>query len=238
MLNNLLGEYCPEIEVLESCGSASEAANSILQHQPDIVFLDVEMHNETGFDLLKNLKEVKFDVIFTTAHEKYAIQAIRFSALDYLMKPILAEELKKSISRVFEKGSANKEKHLDALIYNINYTNADKKLALPTANGYMFISISDIVRCEASDNYTYFYLADKSKILVSKTLMEYERLLSNYYFFRTHQSHLVNLRRISFYEKGEGGILFMNDDSKVEVSRRRKTQLIDAISEFAIMSGH
>jgi len=236
VLSRLLIEYCPEIEIKEQCSNGHQAAAAIKLHQPDLVFLDVEMKGETGFDLLQNLKEVKFDIVFTTAHEKYALQAIRFSALDYLMKPILAEELKNAVKRVFDKSEKEKNfRHLDALIYNINYSNADKKLALPTANGFVFVSINEVVRCEAADNYTYFHLSTGTKILVSKTLLEFERLLSNYYFFRIHQSNLINLRMIKSYQKGEGGSIIMTDNSEVEVSRRKKTELLQVISEFAIL---
>lgn len=238
VLSNILKIYCPEIELIGEANNGRSAAALIKTENPDLVFLDVEMQGETGFDLLQNLKEVKFEIIFTTAHEKYAIQAIRFSALDYLMKPILAEELKQSVKRVLEKSNSKEvPRHLDALIYNINYSNADKRLALPTANGFEFISISDVVRCESSDNYTYFHLKDRSKLLVSRTLLEFERLLANYYFFRIHQSHLVNLRMVKSYQKGDGGSITMTDNSEVEVSRRKKAELIQVMSEFAILPG-
>jgi two-component system LytT family response regulator len=238
MLENLLREYCPEINILASCSSIAEAKKALAVHEPDLVFLDVELPEGTSFELLQGLKNVKFEIIFTTAHEKYALQAIRFSALDYLMKPILADELKTAVKRVFQKADTkSRGPQLDALIYNLNYSNADKKLAIPTTNGYEFISISEVVRCEAADNYTYFYLTTGAKILVSKTLMEFERLLSSFYFFRVHQSNLINLRMIKSYQKGEGGVLIMTDDTEVEVSRRKKADLLTAISEFAIFPG-
>lgn len=236
VLLNLLHTYCPEIELVGMADNGAAAAVLIARESPDLVFLDVEMKGETGFDLLQSLSHVKFDIIFTTAHDKYAIQAIRFSALDYLMKPILAEELKTAVKRVFEKqNSPDRIRQLDALVYNINYSNADKKLALPTASGYEFVSISDVVRCESSDNYTYFHLKDKSKILISKTLMDFERMLAPYYFFRVHQSHLINMRMIKKFQKGEGGILVMEDGTEIDVSRRKKGELLEKLSEFAIM---
>lgn len=238
VLSQLLEAYCPEIEIVGWADSGKAAAELIRSEKPELVFMDVELRGETGFEILQSLGPVQFDVIFTTAHDKYAIQAIRFSAMDYLMKPILAEELRGAVKRVMEKKDKKTPgRHLDALIYNINYSNADKKLALPTQNGYEFVSISDVIRCESSDNYTHFHLKDGTKLLISKTLMEFERMLLNYYFFRVHQSHLINLRMIRKFQKGEGGILMMADGTEIDVSRRKKTELMQKLSEFAIMPG-
>jgi two-component system LytT family response regulator len=217
-------------------GDGKEAARLIHQFQPNVVFLDVEMRGETGFDILKAIGEVTFDVVFTTGHEKYALEAIRFSALDYLMKPILADELKRAISRVLEKGNEqDRHRHLDALVYNINYSNADKKIALPTMGGYEFVSISEVVHCEAKGNYTLFHLKNQSSLLVSRTLLEFENLLSNYHFIRIHHARLINLRHAARYVKGDGGLLIMSDGSEMEVSRRKKQDLIQALSEFSLI---
>lgn len=238
VLANLLSTYCPEIEIVGTAENGNDASKLIKSEVPDILFLDIEMKGETGFDLIQSLSHVNFDIIFTTAHDKYAIQAIRFSALDYLMKPILAEDLKTAVKRVFEKQNGkDRVRQLDALVYNINYSNADKKLVLPTSEGYEFISISEVIRCESSNNYTYFHLKDKSRLLISKTLMEFERLLGPYYFLRVHQSHLINLRMIKQYQKGDGGILTMEDGTEIDVSRRKKTELLEKLTEFAIMPG-
>lgn len=238
VLANLLSAYCPEIEILGQADNGNDASKLIKNEAPDILFLDIEMKGETGFDLIQNLGPVNFDIIFTTAHDKYAIQAIRFSALDYLMKPILADDLKSAVTRVFEKQNGkDKVRQLDALVYNINYSNADKKLVLPTSEGFEFISISEVIRCESSNNYTFFHLKDKSQLLICKTLLEFERLLNPYYFLRVHQSHLINLRMIKKFQKGEGGILLMEDGTKIDVSRRKKTELMEKLTEFAIMPG-
>lgn len=238
VLANLLQAYCPEIHLVGTSDNSKDGIRIINSEEPDLVFLDIEMKGETGFDLLQNIGSVNFDVIFTTAHDKYAIQAIRFSALDYLMKPILAEELKTAIKRVFEKQNGHdRVRQLDALVYNINYSNADKKLALPTQNGLEFVSISEVIRCESSDNYTYFHMKDRSRHLISKTLLEFERLLAPYYFFRVHQSHLINMRMIKKFQKGEGGSLLMEDGTEIDVSRRKKAELLDKLAEFAIMPG-
>jgi two-component system LytT family response regulator len=236
VLARQLEHYCPEIELMGLARNGHEATLLIRESRPDVVFLDVEMGNETGFDLLKNLGEVKFDVVFTTAHEKYALEAIRFSALDYLMKPILADELKRSVSRLLQKNpSGHRHRHLDALIYNINYSNADKKIALPTVNGFEFISISELIRCEAQNNYTHIFLKNEKPILVSRTLLEFEKLLGNYYFFRIHQSHLINLRHVQEYDKGPTGVIVMSDGTRLEVSRRKKSDLMQALSEFSLI---
>lgn len=236
VLARQLEHYCPEIELLGSARNGADAARLIRETEPDVVFLDVEMGGETGFDLLKNLGEVKFDVVFTTAHEKYAMEAIRFSALDYLMKPILAEELKRSVSRLLRKNTSGERlRHMDALIYNINYSNSDKKIALPLQNGFEFISLSEVVRCESANNYTLFHLSNGTNLLVSRTMLEFEKLLANYYFLRIHQSHLINLRHVQRYVKNDGNALIMSDGCRLEVSRRKKQELMQALSEFSIM---
>ncbi len=236
VLARQLEHFCPEVEILGTAQNGADAAHLIREIRPDVVFLDVEMAGETGFDLLKNLSEIKFDVVFTTAHEKYAMEAIRFSALDYLMKPILAEELKRAVSRLLQKNSEKeRHRHMDALIYNINYSNTDKKIALPMQNGFEFISISEVVRCESASNYTLFFLSNGENMLVSRTLLEFEKLLSNYYFFRIHQSHLINLRHVQRYVKNDGNALVMSDGCRLEVSRRKKQELLEALSEFSLI---
>jgi two-component system LytT family response regulator len=236
LLEKQIQHFFSEIEVVGKAGDGKEAARLIHQFQPNVVFLDVEMRGETGFDILKAIGEVTFDVVFTTGHEKYALEAIRFSALDYLMKPILADELKRAISRVLEKGNEqDRHRHLDALVYNINYSNADKKIALPTMGGYEFVSISEVVHCEAKGNYTLFHLKNQSSLLVSRTLLEFENLLSNYHFIRIHHARLINLRHAARYVKGDGGLLIMSDGSEMEVSRRKKQDLIQALSEFSLI---
>lgn len=238
LLRTIIENHFPELEVIGEAGSVNEATACILESKPDLVFLDVELKDETSFDLLQALPYIDFDIIFTTAHDKYAIQAIRFSAMDYLMKPIMVGELREAVKRVFEKkDKTQKGRQIDALVYNINYSNADKKLALPTINGMEFISISEVVRCESSGNYTFFVLNNGGKLLISKTLLEFEKMLTPYYFFRVHQSHLVNLRMIKKLNKGETGTLLMQDGSEIEIARRKKADLVEVLKEFALMIG-
>jgi two-component system LytT family response regulator len=237
LLNTLIELQFPELEMVGEAATVKEALKLISDQNPDLVFLDVELKDETSFDLLQALPQIDFDIIFTTAHDKYAIQAIRFSAMDYLMKPIMVSELREAVKKVFEKkDKLDKGRQIDALVYNINYGNADKKLALPTINGLEFISISEVVRCEASGNYTNFILSDGQRLLISKTLLDFEKMLTPYYFFRVHQSHLVNLRMIRKLNKGESGMLLMNDGSEIEVARRKKSELLEVLKEFALMN--
>jgi two-component system LytT family response regulator len=238
VLSRQLEHFCPEIEVIGNATNGNQAAQLIREMKPDVVFLDVELGADTGFDLLKSLGEVKFDVVFTTAHEKYALEAIRFSALDYLMKPILAEELKRSVARLLKKKSPEDRKnHLDALIYNINYSNSDKKLGLPMQHGLEFISISEVVYCESENNYTIFHMKNGQKHLVSRTMLEFDHLLKNYYFFRAHQSYLVNLRHVQRFNKNESSSLIMSSGQQIDVSRRKKTAILQALSEFSLIPG-
>jgi len=230
-LSNMLQAYCPQVELLGQCSGAEEAKNVFAKLAPDLVFLDVEMPDATGFDLLTQIKPINFEVIFTTAHDQYAIRAIRFSALDFLLKPICREDLEQAVLRAAAK-TEKPQRKIDTLLYNINYLNIEKKIALPSLKGLEFVSIGDIVRCEGENNYTVFHMHDKSKIMVSKTLKEYEDLLEEYHFFRVHQSHLINLRHIKSYTKGENGSITMVDNSIVLVSRRKREEFLLRLSKL------
>lgn len=230
-LAGMLAKNCPEVQVIAQSDNAKDAEEAILKYKPDIIFLDIEMPESSGFDLLARLKEVNFEIIFTTAFGQYAIQAIRFSALDYLLKPIEAEDLIKAVQRAGTKiSSLHQRQKIDTLLNNVQYLNTDKKIALPTLSGMEFVTLRNIIRCESDNTYTIFYLADKRKIVVSKSIGEYEELLMDYHFLRVHQSHLINLRYVKNYQKGEGGMIVMEDNSAVDVSRRRKEQLISRLS--------
>lgn len=228
-LAHLLATYCPRVKLMAQCSNAEEAKTAINSLEPDLVFLDVEMPGASGFDLLTQIKPINFEVIFTTAHDQYAIRAIKFSALDFLLKPIGRHDLEQAIDRADAKASM-RQKKIDTLLYNLNYLNVEKKIALPTLNGFDFVSIGDIIRCESDNNYTVFHLLNNRKILVSKTLKEYEEMLDNYHFFRVHQSHLINLRHIKSYIKLEGGTITMDDNSVVDVSRRKREEFIKRLS--------
>jgi two-component system LytT family response regulator len=213
-LKILLEDFCDNVE---------EGIESISVHKPDVVFLDIQMQRETGFDLLAKIKNIDFEVIFTTAYSEYAIKAFKFSAIDYLLKPIDIEELKRALSKVERKLNGSFSQRLEQLIQNLKpATPQNFKLALPTSDGLVFIKIDQILYCEASSNYTEIYCDDGKKYIVSRTLKEYEDILTEHNFFRIHNSHLINLSCIKKYVRGDGGYVIMNNDAALDVSKRKK----------------
>ncbi|QNL22738.1 response regulator transcription factor [Hyphobacterium sp. CCMP332] len=232
-LSNMISEYCPQIQVLETLESVDQALKAISALKPELVFLDVELQGETGFDLLDMVPKIDFEVIFTTAHEHYALKAIKFSAIDYILKPISTEDLKEAVKKAEEKLS-NKSLHenFDILLKNIKNSNKKQhKIALASSDGYMFTEVSDILYCTADGNYTYFFTKNTGKILVSKNIKEYEGLLNDHNFFRIHRSHLINMDEVKKYVRGEGGYVIMSDGSSLDVSKRRKEQFISLLAK-------
>jgi len=218
---------CEEITLIGEASNAIEAKDLIVSLKPDLLLLDIEMPFKNGFDLLSEIIDRTFDVIFTTAYDSYSIRAIRFSAIDYLLKPVDPDELSDAVARVFEKKKHNSyqpQLQIENLLDNLKSINKQNfKLSLPTAEGTLFIPIEDIVRCESDANYTRFFFKDGTKpVVVSKTLKEFEELLNDYGFCRVHNSHMINLKFIRRYIRGEGGIVVMLDGTEVEVSRRKK----------------
>jgi two-component system LytT family response regulator len=233
-LSTLLEENCKEnIQLLGSFQSAEEGLAAIIKLQPSLIFLDVQMNGQTGFDLLKKIQPINFEVIFTTAYEKYAVQAFKFSAIDFLLKPIDPDDLLQAITKVANKISGNEmSRKLDALFHNLKNAHEPKKISIRTLDGLTFLDINDIIRCQSNINYTTIYLKTNQKITVSKTLKEFEELLSDYNFYRVHNSHLINLAYIKKYNKGKGGVVAMSDHSEVEVSSRRKEGFLKKLSEI------
>jgi two-component system, LytTR family, response regulator len=229
-LNNLISKHCPKVQVNELCNSVDTAIKAIERFNPDIVFLDIEMPFHSGFNLLERIKDPEFDVIFTTAYDHYAIKAVKFSAMDYLLKPIDVDELKEAVNKIGgkKKDSQNNYKKFELLLSNIKGKSV--KIAVPTFDGLQMINADDIVRCVADESYTNIHLKGGQKIIVSKLLKEYEELLSGYNFFRIHNSTLVNLKHVSRYIKGEGGYVVMSDGENCEVARRKKTELLSRLS--------
>lgn len=223
-----------EIKVLATFTDPREACRQIDKLQPDLLFLDVEMPSMNGFEVMKTLGNPKLSVIFTTAYEKYALQAIKSSALDYLLKPIDPEDLHSAIQRFKEKQTgAALNKQVEVLMNNyFNRGTAGKKLALPTANGLEFIPLSDIIRIEADGSYSRIHLKEKSELIVSRNLKEMQEMTDGYNFLRVHQSHLVNLALVKRYIKGDGGALIMEDKAEVNVSRAYKEELIRRLREL------
>lgn len=221
-LQFLLQRYCPELEFAGMATSATEGLLLIQKQSPDLVFLDIQMPGKTGFDLLSSIDKVNFEVIFVTAYDQYGIQAIKFSALDYLLKPVDIDELKKAVARATEKINSQQQNNpVNQLLAYLQQPRQEPlRIALPTLKEIHYVKTDDIIRCEASDNYTVFFLADGEKIMVSKTLREYADLLKPHNFLRCHQSHLVNIRFVKSLLKEEGGLLQLTDKTKIPVSRQ------------------
>jgi two-component system LytT family response regulator len=228
-LATLLERYCPEVLVIDSCTSGEDALKSIRRHQPQLVFLDIEMPHMNGFEMLTKMPSIDFQLIFTTSYDQYAIKAIRFSALDYLLKPIDREELQVSVSKVTQKLGQTLQQQLNILLQKLNGSSPMQKIALTTMEGLQMVPVDHIISCESDSNYTIIYLKQKRKLTVSKTLKEIEEMLEDYSFLRVHHSHLVNLVEIDKYVRGEGGYLIMSDASKVDVSRSRKELLMQKL---------
>ncbi|TDH29229.1 response regulator transcription factor [Segetibacter sp. 3557_3] len=232
ILHHYMVNFIPEITEIRQADSVDAALHVMETYQPSIVFLDVEMPNKNGFDLLVSLKEPEFDVIFTTAYNQYAIQAIRFSALDYLLKPVDPDELRAAVIRHQEKHESVqlKKKLFENLVTNMEKKEIrDFKIAVPSTEGVHFFMIDDILRLEADRSYTHIHLVAKKPFLASKTLKHFEEMLEEFYFIRTHKSHLVNPRHISRMTSDHESLV-LSDGSKVEVSRRKKEEVMQQLN--------
>ena len=227
-LEILLNTHCPSVKILRKCQSALDSLPLIANLEPDLIFLDIEMPVMNGFDLMEQIRSNPVSVIFTTAFDQYAIQAIRYSALDYLLKPIDPKELVQSVQRLETHQSKPTFEQFQFLIDKISQKeHTHKKLAIPNLEGFKMISIDDIVYCEADDNYTHIILKDATKIIASRTLKEIQRLMDVYHnFIRVHHSFLINLNEVLQYVRGDGGYLMMNDGSHINVSRNKKKNLL------------
>ncbi|MFD0998255.1 LytR/AlgR family response regulator transcription factor [Ohtaekwangia kribbensis] len=222
-LKILLEEFCDNVAVKALCQDVAEAVQAIQQYKPDVVFLDIQLQRETGFDLLTQLGDFDFEVIFTTAYAEYAIKAFKFAAIDYLLKPIDIGELKRALTKVEKRMNASISLRLQQLMQNLKNTSSENyKLALPTTDGLVFVKMQDILYCEASSNYTEITVMDGKKYIVSRTLKEYEDMLGEHNFYRIHNSYLINLNAIKKYVRGEGGYVIMANDKSLDVSKRKK----------------
>lgn len=227
IIRNLVEEHCSGFFIVAEAENAGEAFEQIKTQKPDIVFLDIEMPDSNGFDLLNRLGTVDFEIIFVTAFHHYAVQAFKYSALDYLLKPVDVDELKKALEkarlRIKEK---NIQSRIDNFLQYQHQPPAQKRMALPSADGLVFIVISDIVACSAEGPYTHFYFIDNKNLLVSGTLKEFEDMLPAELFCRVHHSHLVNTDYIKKYYKGKGGYLEMVNGKTIEVSQRKREEFL------------
>ncbi|HTO36577.1 MAG TPA: LytTR family DNA-binding domain-containing protein [Flavobacterium sp.] len=234
----LLSRNAPEIRILGEAENVSDAVSVIDGLNPQVVFLDIQLADGTGFDILEKLTEkngkIASQVVFITAHEQYAIKAFRFSALDFLLKPVDPDELQKVIEKIKNTVKKNDTfSHIDLLLENIRKkVDNFKRIALSTTDGIHLFDVSDIIRCESTDNYTTFHIRNSKPILISKTLKEYEELLSEQGFERIHQSHLINLAYLKSYIKKDGGYVIMSDNSNLPVSQRKKDRLQELIKNL------
>lgn len=243
LLKAMIEQFTEGVEIVAIAGSVAEALKAIEAHKPDLVFEDIELPDGDGFQVLEKAVNPTFDVIFTTAYNEYAIKAFKYAATDYLLKPIDMEELQHAVARVVEKRQhisalpisekkeLNQKESFDVLLQQIRHPQQTlKRIVLPTATGFTVVDPIDIIRCESDRNYTYIFLSDKRRILVSKTIKEYEEMLEPFNFFRIHQSHLINLHCLKNYIRGRGGSVELTDGTMIDVSARRKADFMRRLS--------
>ncbi len=229
-LKQLLAAYCPEVAVIATAMNADEGKNIMLQYKPDVVFLDIQMPGKNGFELLKSLHQYDFEIIFVTAYDQYGIKAVKFAAVDYLLKPINTDELQAAVKKATEKSRLKKQNlRLENLIQLLQQQQVkeEHRIALTTLKETRFVLTNQIIRCESSNNYSSIYLANGEKLLVSKPIFEFEEILKGYGFIRCHQSHLVNKKYVKSWVKEEGGYLLLENGTQVPISRNKK----DAVGE-------
>jgi two-component system LytT family response regulator len=229
----MLESNCPDVNVVKICNNGHEALTAIKQDSPDLVFLDVEMPKMNGFEMLEQLPAINFHLIFTTSYDQYALKAIRFSAIDYLLKPVDREELKNAVNKVRHRIQIPLPQQLEILMQKIRQpANPVNKIALPTMEGLQLIPIESIVSCESDDNYTNLKLKNGKKLLVTRSLKEMEETLEQHSFIRVHRSYLVNMNEIEKYIKGEGGYLVMSDGTTIDVARNKKEMLLKKLLPY------
>jgi two-component system LytT family response regulator len=231
---SIISEYCPGLEVCGKAYNVKESVNLINEIKPELVFLDVEMPNGTGFDLLTHFPGKNFDVIFITAFNHYAIKAIKFSAVDYILKPININEFIESVNKVIQKHAANSltgNENFEVLLENLRTSNPTR-LVIPTSDGREYLNPKDIIRIEADRSYSWFFIKDKRKILVSRHLKEFQDLLNDRNFFRPHNSHLINLDFVKKFVRHDGGYIEMTDGSQIPISRNRKDLFLAHMSRY------
>jgi two-component system LytT family response regulator len=229
-LKRILEKNFQEIEIIGEAESVAGGLLLISELKPELVFLDIEMPDGTGFSLLEKVKSVNFKVVFTTSYSDYAITAFKYSAFDYIVKPVLIENVRHTIDRIKDIPILSEKKRLEALRRNMSISNADEHtIALPETNGFTIVKVSEILRCEGERNYSRIYFRDGSSILVSRTLLDFDNLLVSHGFFRIHRSHLISLRNVNRYLKTDGGMVEMIDKTKLPVSPKFKDELLNRL---------
>ena len=234
MMEWLLKTYAPQVVIEAMCNSAELGIEAIKKFRPDAVFLDIEMPRMNGFDMLEQFDKLFFDVVFTTAYDKFAIKAFRYSALNYLLKPVDPDDLKETIRRLEEKHSVPSREQLELLFENIRVPSKPTipRIALTTNDGLLFVNTNDIVYCEAESNYTNVVLVGGKKIMISKVLKEIDEALAGPDFYRIHNSFLINLNHIKKFVRGDGGYVIMDDGANISISRTRRQEFMDLFSKF------
>ena len=230
-LQQKLAKFCPDIEVVAAAQKPEDAILFIRQHKPDVIFLDIEMPRMNGFRMLDELGQYDFEIVFTTAYNHYAIDAIRISAFDYLTKPIAIKDLQRTVERLSQRTKTHTREKMEAFRTSLaSPKSQEEKVAIPTSDGLEFIPIKEIVHIESSSNYSKIFLIDGKKILVTKLLGDFEEMLQSYNFFRVHNSHLINIAHIKKYTRGEGGQVIMQNDHVIDISRRKKEEFLKLIT--------
>jgi two-component system LytT family response regulator len=234
-LKKLLELNCPDVEIASTFSSAETAKSKLDELRPDLLFLDIRMPGKSGLDMLAEIGEHNFEVIFVTAHNEYLLQALQFSAVDYLMKPVDEDRLVESVERVKKRLQVETDQsQAEALLHNLSKAGSpmEMRLCLPTLKGFTIVKLEDIVYCEAQRSYTIFRLTGNKTIMISKPLFDYEQLLAGTIFLRVHKSFLINLLHIKEYLRGEGGTVIMSNGMEIEVSRRKKDLFLTKVKEY------
>lgn len=229
-LLNLLEKYCPEVKVIATAGSVEEGLSVIRQFSPELVFLDIAMPDGDAFDLLNQLEEIDFDIIFTTAFNEYAIKAFDFAALHYLLKPINYSDLMEAVHR-YQRAKTDHLITERIQVLNQSLQQNYVKISLPTTDGLIILDLDKIIRIEADSNYCQFHMEDQSSVVVSRHMSFFENILSELNFCRVHHTHMVNLRFVKKYTKGRGGIITLSDGCQISVSANRKKDFLDQLNE-------
>ena len=231
-LELMIRMHTPEITVDAICNSGEDGIRAIRQYQPDLVFLDIEMPKMNGFDMLEKLDPLTFKVVFTTAYNQFAIKAFRYSALNYLLKPIDPDDLKATVDRMKALKPDNMKEQLDILLQNMRESGKPQRIALSTGDGMVFVNTSDIMYCQSESNYTNVILTNGERYLLAKSLKEFEDTLSGNDFYRIHNSYLVNLNQIKRFVRGDGGYVIMNDGSQITIARARREEFFGLFDKF------
>jgi two-component system LytT family response regulator len=226
-----LKQYCPQVDVVGCAGNVPDGIKLINEEEPQLIFLDIEMPVQNGFDLLEAFENPAFDIIFTTAYNQYAIKAFKCSAFDYLLKPIDAEDLKTTVGRYAVRRNRSVKDELKVLAAQMQQKTLNR-IAIPSSDGLLMVRPDQLVRCESDSNYTKVYLDNKQKIVVAKTLKELEDVLTGYGFYRIHHSHLVNLTHVVSYIRNDGGYVMMSDGTHITVARNRRSGFIEQFSKI------